>query len=77
MSDFKDRIIIEYREIYSKRMKLNNFIHNTEPYNPKLQNSMSLLIAQLYAMDTYIQILRLRCLELGISWRELDESKCN
>lgn len=78
MSDFRDRLIVEYRELYSKRMKLDDFLQNTEPNDPKLRNSMSLLIAQLYAMDTYIQILRLRCLELGISWRELDdESKCD
>lgn len=70
MNDFKSRLIVEYRELYSKRMKLNDFLQNKEPNNPNLKNSMSLLIAQLYAMDTYIQILRLRFLELGISWRD-------
>ena len=74
MSDFRARLIVEYRDLYSKRMKLDDFLQKTKPDDPKLENSMSLLIAQLYAMDTYIQILRLRCLELGISWRELDES---
>lgn len=74
MSDFRARLIVEYKDLYSKRMKLDYFLQKTKPGDPKLENSMSLLIAQLYAMDTYIQILRLRCLELGISWRELDES---
>lgn len=73
MNDFKSRLITEYRELYSKRMKLNDFLQNKEPNDPNLKNSMSLLIAQLYAMDTYIQILRLRFLELGISWREFNE----
>lgn len=74
MNDFRARLIVEYKDLYSKRMKLDDFLQKTKPDDPKLENSMSLLIAQLYAMDTYIQILRLRCLELGISWRELDES---
>lgn len=85
MSDFKSRLITEYRELYSKRQKLNKFLQDfpTEmPHDFKLENSLSLLIAQLYAMDTYIQILRLRFLELGISYNEFDgeiedESKCN
>lgn len=68
---------IEYRELYTKRQKLNKFLQafttETQQYM-KLDNSLSLLIAQLYAMDTYIQILRLRFLELKVSWEEFDET---
>lgn len=71
--DFKDRLIEEYNELYSRRERLNKFLQDfptemTEGF--KLENSLSLLIAQLYAMDTYIQILRLRFLELHISFED-------
>ena len=72
-----DSLKIEYKELYTKRQKLNKFLQSfpTEtPQEHQLENSLSLLIAQLYAMDTYLQILRLRFLELGVSWSEFDEN---
>lgn len=68
---------IEYKELYTKRQKLNKFLQAFPTETPRymqLENSLSLLIAQLYAMDTYIQILRLRLLELKVSWEEFDET---
>lgn len=48
-------------------------IYRLQHLHGKCFNSYSLLIAQLYAMDTYIQILRLRFLELDVQWSEFDE----
>lgn len=76
--DFKDRLIKEYNEVYARRERLNKFLQDfpTEmPEDFKLENSLSLLIAQLYAMDTYIQVLRLRFLELHISFEEFHKTK--
>ncbi len=67
-----DSLKTEYKELYDKRQKLNNFLQSD--HDGKCFNSYSLLIAQLYAMDTYIQILRLRFLELDVQWSEFDEN---
>lgn len=65
---------IEYKELFEKRNKLDKFLHYVFVNNPPIDNTRSLLIAQLYAMDTYIQILRLRFLELNVPWEEFDEN---
>lgn len=70
-SELIDSLKIEYKELWEKRKKLNKFLQ--AGHDGRNYNSYSLLIAQLYAMDTYIQILRLRFLELGIPWGEFDE----
>ena len=67
-----DSLKIEYKELYNKRQKLHKYLEGD--HAGECFNSYSLLIAQLYAMDTYIQILRLRFLELGVSWSEFDEN---
>lgn len=66
-----DSLKIEYKELYNKRQKLHKYLQND--HAGICFNSYSLLIAQLYAMDTYIQILRLRFLELDVPWSEFDE----
>ena len=67
-----DSLKIEYKEIFEKREKLNKYLHSD--HASKCYNSYSLLIAQLYAMDTYIEILHLRFLELDVSWSEFNEN---
>lgn len=69
-----DSLKIEYKELFEKREKLNKFLKYVFDNDPPIDNSRSLLIAQLYAMDTYIQILRLRFLQLNVSWEEFDEN---
>lgn len=71
-SELIDSLKIEYKELFEKREKLNKFLKGD--HDRKCLNSYSLLIAQLYAMDTYIQILRLRFLELDVPWGEFDEN---
>lgn len=73
--DFKTRLIDEYNEVYVRRQKLNKFLNEFNEGKKDSENSMSLLIVQLYAMDTYIQILRLRFLELKISWEDYHKTK--
>ena len=65
---FKDRLINEYNEVYARREKLHKFLNEVDEDNRPCDNSRSLLVAQLFAMDTYIQVLRLRFLELHIQW---------
>ena len=71
-SELIDSLKIEYKELYDKRQKLSEFLQ--VDHEEKWFNSYSLLIAQLYAMDTYIQVLRLRFLELDVPWSEFDEN---
>lgn len=66
--DFKIRLINEYQEVYARREKLNKFLNEVDENNKPCDNSRSLLVAQLFAMDTYIQVLRLRFLELHMQW---------
>lgn len=69
-----DSLKIEYKELFEKRQKLQKFLDYVFDNDPPIDNTRSLLIAQLYAMDTYIQILRLRFLELNVPWSEYDEN---
>ena len=55
-SELIESLKIEYRELFEKREKLNKFLQ--VKHDGRCFNSYSLLTAQLYAMDTYIQILR-------------------
>lgn len=66
--DFKNKLINEYNEVYARRERLNKFLDEVDENNKPCDNSRSLLVAQLFAMDTYIQVLRLRFLELHMQW---------
>ena len=73
--DFKDRLIKEYNEVYARRERLCKFLDEIDTNNKPCDNSRSLLVAQLFAMDTYIQILRLRFLELHMQWDDFNITK--
>ena len=73
--DFKDRLIKEYNEVYARRERLHKFLDEVDENNIPCDNSRSLLVAQLFAMDTYIQVLRLRFLELRIQWDDFHITK--
>lgn len=73
--EFKDRLIKEYNELYARREKLCNFLDEVDKNNKPCDNSRSLLIAQLFVMDSYLQILRLRFLELHMQWDDFHITK--
>ena len=73
--DFKDRLIAEYNEVFARREKLRQFLDEVDENDRPCDNSRSLLVAQMFAMDTYIQVLRLRFLELHISWNDFHITK--
>ena len=73
--DFKIRLINEYQEVCARRERLHKFLNEVDENNKPCDNSRSLLVAQLFAMDTYIQVLRLRFLELKMIWDDFNADK--
>lgn len=73
--DFKIRLINEYQEVRARRERLHKFLNEVDENNKPCDNSRSLLVAQLFAMDTYIQVLRLRFLELNMIWDDFNADK--
>lgn len=71
-SDFRKNLINEYNELYARRERLHKFLDEVDENNKPCDNSRSLLVAQLFAMDTYIQVLRLRFLELHMQWDDFN-----
>lgn len=63
MSDFKDRLIEEKKELSERIEKLESFI-GSEKYNTIEADQMTLLNIQLPAMRTYQQILTERIVRL-------------
>ena len=61
--------------MYARRERLNKFVYEVYENSKPCDNSRSLLVAQLFAMDAYIQILRLRFLELRIPWDDFHITK--
>ena len=54
MDDFKERLRIEFKELYNKINKLDDFI-NSEQINNVDENQRPLLSVQLSSMRTYLQ----------------------
>lgn len=73
--EVKERLIKEYNEVFERRERLCKFIDDVDKKNIPCDNSRSLLIAQMFAMDTYIQILRLRFLETHTQWEDFHKTK--
>ena len=72
--ELEEKLKKEHADMLKKRNKLDKYLNQLtsgEIDYRNCYNSISLLIAQLYAMDTYIQILRLRCNELLIRTEDL------
>lgn len=57
MSDFKDRLVSEYKELDIRIIALKEFLKD---------HTDNLLHAQLSCMQTYLDILKIRCEKLGI-----------
>lgn len=74
-SNFKDRLIEEYDELFARRERLLKFLNEVDENKRPCDNSRSLLVAQLFVMDTYIQVLRLRFLELHMQWDDFHITK--
>lgn len=73
--EVKERLIKEYNELFERREKLYKFIDDIDKKDIDCDNSRSLLIAQMFAMDTYIQVLRLRFLEARIQWEDFHKTE--
>lgn len=60
MSDFKDRLIVEHKDLNEKIMKLYDFIYHNDAYMNLPIDQRDLLQLQLNTMRSYYKILDMR-----------------
>ena len=60
LSDWQQRLVIEYKELLSKTVKLGNMLENWDNLNFVPKCSRSLLSAQYNTMKAYLSILEER-----------------
>ena len=72
MEAFKERLLLEYRELHWRKSSLGDFIQNNPKFNQLPQEMQSLMKKQLEEMGNYEDCLRARCNHI-ISHEEIDE----
>ena len=65
MSDFKDELVTEYNDLAERADKLSDHLCSIVDYS----EDEELQKAQLHVLDSYLDILFIRCVNLGISNR--------
>lgn len=65
MSDFKDELVTEYNDLAERADKLSDHLCSIVDYS----EDEELQKAQLHVLDSYLNILFIRCVNLGISDR--------
>lgn len=65
MSDFKDELVTEYNDLVERADKLSDHLCSIVDYS----EDEELQKAQLHVLDSYLNILFIRCVNLGISDR--------
>lgn len=65
MSDFKDQLVAEYNDLAERANKLSDHLCS----NVDFSNDEELQKAQLHILNSYLDILFIRCMNLGIADR--------
>ena len=65
MSDFKDELVTEYNDLAERADKLSDHLCSIVDYS----EDEELQRAQLHTLNSYLDILFIRCVNLGISDR--------
>ena len=72
MEAFKERLLLEFRELKERRVKLADFIENNPKYKELSMESRAWMSKQLEAMTDYENCLQARCQSL-ISYEEIED----
>ena len=74
MADFKDRLLVEYKELHAKAEKLDECLCDGLCFDKLEANGhYDLVVAQHSAMKTYIAILELRLYKLGLGAEVIED----
>ena len=72
MEAFKERLLLEYRELHYRRAKLGDFIKNNPKFKELTNEMQTWMSKQLEAMTDYESCLKARC-NVIISHEEIDD----